>query len=427
MATEVILPKVDMVMESATFVEWLKREGETVEKGQPLFVILTDKAAMEIESPASGILAGLRAEPNQVLPVSEVIAYILQPGEALPERVQPRTSLDTSGAAVTNKESGPNDEKHDGRIGPDPSPKREPGLSGKLRATPVARKLAKELGVDLANLTGRGPRGRIHRADVEQAVQSAPPAIPDISTPPIAPIPVARVELPQARQRAVIPLTGPRKIIADRMSYSAAVAPHIHLSVSVDMGEGIRLRSSVQERIERNSGYKLSHTAILARATTACLMSHPFLNASLDGDRIIQWQDVHLGIATSLKDYLIVPVIREAQTKNLEELAATLGDLLDRARAMRLNPGEMGGSTFTISNLGMYGIESFTAIINPPEAAILAVGKIVETCVKVNDEKEFRPLMNLTICADHRMVDGAAAAEFLIDLKNILENPYRLI
>ena len=425
MAIEVILPKVDMVMENATFVEWLKGEGEAVEKGQPLFVILTDKAAIEIESPASGILAGLRAEPNQTLPVSEVIAYILQPGEALPSKAQPQPGAPST-VQISPGEDGANRQELEGKIPPTSTASWATHVAAKPRATPVARRLAKDLGVDLASLSGRGPRGRIQRADVQQAAIRAVPGV--VPTPmERSQVAAGQVALPPARQRAVIPLAGPRKIIAERMAYSAAVAPHIHLSVNVDMSEAIRLRSRVQARIEQSSGYNLSYTAILARATAACLSTHPLLNASLDGDRIIQWEDVHLGIATSLEDYLVVPVIREAQTKNLEQLASVLGDLRERARAKRLTPAEMSGSTFTISNLGMFGIESFTAIINPPESAILAVGKMVDTYIKVNDEMAFRPLMNLTICADHRVVDGAAAAEFLIDLKNTLENPYLLI
>ena len=189
------------------------------------------------------------------------------------------------------------------------------------------------------------------------------------------------IPLPEARQKQVMPLAGPRKIIAERMAYSAFTAPHITLSLRVDMSEATRLRARVQGPIEQKTGQRLSFTAIVARAVAAVLPHHPFLNASLQDDSIILWEDVHLGIATSLEDYLIVPVIREAQTKSLEQMVSALADLVERARAKRLAPAEMSGSTFTISNLGMFGIESFTAIINPPESAILAVGKIVDTPV----------------------------------------------
>ena len=236
-----------------------------------------------------------------------------------------------------------------------------------------------------------------------------------------------QIPLPDARRKGVMPLAGPRKIIAQRMAYSAATAPHITLSIGVDMSEAARLRARVLAQIEQKTGQRLSFTAILARALAAVLPRHPVLNASLAGEEIILWEDVHLGIATSLEEYLIVPVIRQAQDQNLEQIVATLADLVERARTKRLAPSEMSGSTFTISNLGMFGIESFTAIINPPESAILAVGKIVDTFIKVENEMVMRPVMNLTLSADHRIVDGAAAAHFLVELKNTLENPYLLI
>jgi pyruvate dehydrogenase E2 component (dihydrolipoamide acetyltransferase) len=279
------------------------------------------------------------------------------------------------------------------------------------------------LGVDLALVQGRGPRGRIHKADVlafaegGAMVPAAQPAVPA----------AVAVPLPSARQKEVVPLAGARKIIAERMAYSAFTAPHITLTLSVDMSESARLRSHLSTSIEKQTGLRLSFTAILARAVASTLPRHPYLNASLNGDEIILWEDVHLGIATSIEDYLIVPVLQEAQSKGLEQIVVDLSDLVERARAKRLAPSEMAGSTFTISNLGMFGIESFTAIINPPESANLAVGKIVDTPKDVEGQIELRPTMHLTLSADHRVVDGAAAARFLADLKTILENPYLLI
>ena len=225
----------------------------------------------------------------------------------------------------------------------------------------------------------------------------------------------------------MVPLAGPRKIIAERMAYSAFTAPHITMTLSVDMSEAARLRSHLLASIEQRTGLRLSFTAILARAVASTLPRHPYLNASLNGDQIVLWEDVHLGIATSIEDYLIVPVIREAQAKDLEQVVVALGDLVERARAKRLTPSEMAGSTFTISNLGMFGVESFTAIINPPESAILAVGKIANMPRDVGGQIELRPTMHLTLSADHRVVDGATGARFLADLKTVLENPYLLI
>ncbi|HVN53303.1 MAG TPA: dihydrolipoamide acetyltransferase family protein [Anaerolineaceae bacterium] len=419
MATEVIMPKVDMVMETGTLVEWLKKEGETVCKGDPLFVITSDKAAIEIESPADGILSGVRARPDDVIPVTEVIAYILAPGEALPARAaaQPAAhavaSASPAAAVIEVVAAAP------------AAVAAEDNGTGKIRATPLARRLAEELQMDITQITGRGPRGRIHRADV-LAFQSSRPAVqPVIAAPATAP--VAAFPLPDARRKQVIPLAGPRKIISERMAYSALSAPHINLTLSVDMTEAIRLREKVLEPIQARTGQRVSYTAILARAVASVLPGHPYLNSSLADNEIILWEDIHLGIATSVDENLIVPVIREAQSRNLGQIVAVLADLTERARGRRLTTPEMTGSTFTISNLGMYGVEAFTAIINPPEAAILAVGKMADTPVRTADGFEFRPMIQLTLCADHRVVDGAEVARFLADLKATLENPYLLI
>lgn len=427
MATEVIMPKVDMVMETGTFVEWLKKEGEHVNKGDPLFVIDTDKAAIEMESPADGILSGVKAKLNDVIPVTEVIAYILAPGETLPAKTVPQQVVTIS--------APPNVE-----ITTTPEPTlavAEAGSVGKVRVTPVARRLAQELHIDLSQIAGRGPRGRIHKADV-LAFQKSRASMESANTqtnvqPPVAtsvvadPVPITSIPLPDARRKQVIPLAGARKIIAERMTYSTSTIPHFTLSLRVDMTEVIRLRERLLEPLKAQTGQRVSITAILARAVATVLPRHPYLNASLSDGSLIFWEDIHLGIATSVEENLIVPVIREAQCKNLGQLVTALSDLTNRARSRRLTPSEMTGSTFTISNLGMFGIESFTAIINPPESAILAVGRMVDTPVRTSDGFEFRPMLELTASADHRIVDGVGVARFLDELKSTLENPYLLI
>lgn len=415
MAIEVIMPKVDMVMDSGTIVEWLKQEGDTVEKGEPIFILLTDKANIEVESPGSGILAGISAKPNDVIPVTEVIAYILEPGESLPNKAL------AAPVAVAAADSTPQP-----AVEQPPAPQAG-NNTAKVRATPAARRLAAQLGVDLSQVAGSGKNGRVHKANVLAFAQEPQPAAAARSPGPMSAVAALDIPLPNARQKQVVPFAGPRKIIAERLSYSAFTAPHINLSLRIDMTETVRLRSRVQELIEKKTGRKPSFTAIIARAVASVLPNHPFLNASLKGDKIIVWEDVHLGIATSLEDYLIVPVIREAQRKNLEQIVIEMDDLVKRARTKRLAPTEMSGSTFTISNLGMFGIETFTAIINPPESAILAVGAIVDTPMKGKTGLELRPLMNVTIAVDHRVADGAAAARFLAELKTVLENPYLLI
>ena len=422
MATEVIMPKVDMVMVSGTFVEWLKEEGDTVEKDEPIFIVLTDKANIEVESPASGILAGMTAKPDDVIPVTEVIAYILAPGESLPQKA----AVAPVAVAAVSAPIAPTTPQPAPVVIEQPTASQADNGTGKVRATPAARRIAAELGVALSQVAGTGANGRVHKANVLAFADQQPATSAQLPGP-MAVVPALNIPLPDARQKETVPFAGPRKIIAERLSYSAFTAPHINLSLRIDMTEAARLRARVTELIEKKTGRRPSFTAIVARAVASILPNHPFLNASLAGDQIIVWEDVHLGIATSMEDYLIVPVIRESQNKNLEKIVAEMGDLVERARAKRLAPTEMSGSTFTISNLGMFGIETFTAIINPPESAILAVGSIVNTPVNSETGIEMRPMMNVTIAVDHRVVDGAAAARFLAELKATLENPYLLI
>jgi pyruvate dehydrogenase E2 component (dihydrolipoamide acetyltransferase) len=425
MATEVIMPKVDMVMETGTFVEWLIEEGGHVNKGDALFVITTDKAAIEVESPEDGILAGVNAKADDIIPVTEVIAYILAPGEALPTKSAPQPIAPISMPSIARVEAAVEVTVA----------VTETAECDKVRATPVARRMAEELGVDLTQIPGRGPRGRIHKADVLAFQKPLSPAErPSVPTSVVAPIVTptsvnlsSPIPLPDARRKQVVPMAGARKIIAERMAYSVATAPHINLSLRVDMTEAIRLREQVLEPLKTQTGQRVSYTAILARAVATVLPRHPYLNASLSDGNIILWDDVHLGIATSVEENLIVPVIREAQSKSLGQIVTALADLTERARNRKLKPAEMMGSTFTISNLGMFGIESFTAIINPPESAILAVGNMVDTPVAHEGQIVLRPMMELSACADHRVADGVYLAHFLDELKSALENPYLLI
>lgn len=429
MATEVIMPKVDMVMETGTFVEWLKQENELVQKGEPLFVISTEKASIEVDAPADGILAGLSAKADDVIPVTEVIAYILEPGEELPE-------IHSTGADIK-----PADEKPHAEINfePEDLSSSSPSIDEKPRSTPLARRMAEDFGIDLHRLTGRGPKGRIHKADVmefqkalsseqlgmkgsKKVAGSELTSVPSLSG---ARAPML-VPLPQARRKEVVPLSGPRKIIAERMTYSAFSAPHINISLTVDMTEVLRFRRYLQENQTHQKESGISITSILASCVARVLPQHPYLNASLSNDQIILWEDIHLGIAMNNDAGLVVPVIRECQRKNVFQIAESLVDLVDRGRNRRLLPTEMSGSTFTISNLGMYAVEMFTAVINPPESAILAVGKIVETPVRSSGQIDFKPMMNLTVSADHRVLDGASVAAFLQELKINMENPFFL-
>jgi pyruvate dehydrogenase E2 component (dihydrolipoamide acetyltransferase) len=414
MATEIIVPKVDMVMETGTFVEWLKQEGDSVQKGEAIFVILTDKSAIECESPASGILAGVNAKPDDVLPVTTIIGYILKPGETLPTNttLPEQTSLKVSEAPLVQKQEAV--------VNATP-------LAGndQVLATPIARKMAKEMGINLKNITGKGPLGRIYQVDVEAYAQimQANSAVAK----PVHSQPQIDIPLPNLKLRERISLKGPRAIIAQRLSYSSSTIPHIYQTVSIDMTEMIRLHGHMAPIIKEKSGLKLTYTAILVYVVAHLLKQHPYMNSSFSNNEIFVWEDVHIGVATNLDDYLIVPVVHEAQKKDLRLIVEEMAHLLEKARAKKLEPADMSGSTFTISNLGMYGIEDFTAIINPPESAILAVGKITETPVTIHNQIVSRPIMKVTIAADHRVNDGVRVARFLTDLKSAVENPYYLL
>jgi pyruvate dehydrogenase E2 component (dihydrolipoamide acetyltransferase) len=423
MKAEVIMPKVDMDQETGTLVEWLKQEGETVKKGEPLFVILTSKAAIEIEAPESGILRGITAKKDDVIPVTEVIAYIVSPDEKFEA---PTAKTDVEPAPAVIAETVKTEEK----------PRAETSLpavvvnTGEVRATPLARAIAREKGLDLTRVPGRGPRGRIYKADVLSAMEKGvgtSQAKPGVITSSPTGVSTMQIPLPNARIRERIPQKGIRSIIAQRLSYSWSTIPHIYETVTVNMEEVVRLRERVNTVIQEQTGIKVSYTAILALAVSRLLPKHPYLNSSFTGEEVILWDDVNLGIATSLDDYLIVPVVRSSQEKNLENIVKEMNRLLEAARSKRLEPADMSGSTFTITNLGMFGIENFTAIINPPETAILAVGKMTDTPIVINGQVVVRPMMSLTIAVDHRVNDGARAAKFLMELKATLENPYLLI
>ncbi|MCD6553289.1 MAG: 2-oxo acid dehydrogenase subunit E2 [Anaerolineae bacterium] len=446
MAVPVIMPKLEMVQETATVIEWLKQEGEHVEKGEPLLVIETSKVTIEVESPASGILAGVRVGPGQVVPVTEVIAYVLQPGEELPEEVPPEATaiLPPSAApaappaptppAVSSGPPAPSvaatpvarrmAEAHGLDLstivgtGPRgeitradveavlsaPSQPTAASRSEKVRATPAARRIARERKVDLSAVTGSGPRGRIQAADVLGA----------IPTPEAAPAPVA----------TVVPLTGMRRTIAERMTTSYQTAPHITFTVRVDMSGFQEARKRLNARAEATGEARISATALIVKAVAWALKHHPWLNSTLRDEEIHLLPEINVGVAVALKDGLIVPVVHQADRKGVAKIAAEVRDLVVRAREGRLTPADITGGTFTVSNLGPFGIEQFTAIINPPQVAILAVGATQpEPVADEGGQIVVRPMMRMTLSVDHRVVDGATAARFLTDLRDVLEAP----
>jgi len=462
-AHEVIMPKFGFTQETAEIVRWLKHEGDAVEQGEPIAEVTTDKVNMEVEAPASGILAGVRYREGDVVPVTQVIAYILAPGESLPgegpqasapaptpptpepegEDVVAAGVRATPVAARLAQEAGVN---LDTIVGSGPGGRvtrkdveaylaaQQKGEE-KVRAAPAARRLARELGIPLEHVEGTGPRGRVQSSDVQRAFearQREPVAVTERPTP--APVPAAQttqelsatfgVSTPIAR---AIPLSGMRQVIAQRMQRSAQNAPHINLELTVDATAAEALRERANQRLGEGEG-RVSLTAVIARACAWALSRHPLLNAWLvntpQGEQILVPAQVNLGIAVAVEEGLIVPVVRDAASKGLLQLAAEINALVERARANRLRPEDVVEGTFTLSNLGMFGVERFTAIINPPQVAILAIGRLRRQVVAdEQDRVQVRPVFTLTLCADHRVVDGAVAARFLADLRTALEQP----
>jgi pyruvate dehydrogenase E2 component (dihydrolipoamide acetyltransferase) len=383
MATVVIMPKFGMAQEEATIVRWYKQEGEQVEQGEPLLEVMTDKVNMDVEAPASGVLLSAKYGVDEVVPVTVVIGYIGEAGEEIPEeQPQPMPGRPAKAVAVS--------------AAPQPAPKAKPG---KVKATPAARRLARERGIDLSLVSGTGPDGLVRTEDVESFVPSEAPV-----------------------EGELIPLKGVRKIIAERMEASWHAAPHISFTVTVDMTDAEARRAAWNEERSENEA-RLSVTGLLIKAVADLLPEHRYLNASLRGEDVLLHDHVNVGMAVAREEGLIVPVLKGADGLTLEEMAFQCSDLARRAREGKLSPDEVTGGTFTVSNLGMFGVDQFTAIINPPESAILAVGALGPEPVVLDESVVVRQRMRITLSVDHRIADGALAGQFLADLKTTLEKP----
>jgi pyruvate dehydrogenase E2 component (dihydrolipoamide acetyltransferase) len=423
MAKAVIMPKFGFTHESAEIVRWLKRAGDPVEQGEPIAEVTTDKVNMEVEAPASGILDGLRFAEGDTVPVTDIIAYIRAVNETLPASVE----TPHRGASAEARRATPLAQKMAQDKGVDLTALTGTGPRGRIttrditgatapRAVPAARRLARELGVDLAAVSGTGPRGRAQSEDVRRMTEDRGRKQAD-SAPAAA-----------GRPPSVIPLAGMRRTIAQRLQKSYQESPHIFFEAEIDVTGAEALRATANERLGKGQ-LKVSLTALIARACAWALGRHPMVNARIEGDDILLLAEINLGIAVALDaaEYgggLIVPVVRDVPRKGLAQLAAEIADLAERARTNRLRPDDVAGGTFTISNLGMFGVDRFTAIINPPQAAILAVGRVRKQFVPdAADQPVARPLMSVTLSADHRIVDGAVAARFLKDLRDGLERP----
>jgi pyruvate dehydrogenase E2 component (dihydrolipoamide acetyltransferase) len=408
---DVIMPRLSDTMTEGILVQWLKQEGEPVQRGEVLAEIETDKATMELEAYDSGVLTRIIAAPGSTVPIGQPIAVIgeqsavaVVPAAAdVPLAVTPSLSA-ADGVAATAE----------------PAPWREPPATSTVRTSPLARQLARNHGLDIAGIPGTGPGGRVVRADVETAIAASSGTAP-VASAQVHSGPVALAE-PADEQVA---LTSIRRISAQRLTESAAT-PHFYLTSVVNAEPLLAVRTQLNEQLS-DSGAKVSVTDLLVRACAVALKTHPQVNASWGGDHLVRHARINIGVAVALEDGLIVPVIRDADRKRLSEIAAEAHALAERARAGKLTPDEFSHGTFTISNLGMFGIDHFTAVINPPEAAILAVGAAREEAVVRDGQLVVGTTMKLTLSIDHRVLDGATAAGFLQDLVGLVERPLRIL
>jgi len=400
MPTLVELPRLTLTMEEGTIGKWYKKEGDRVEKGESLCEVETEKTVDVIEAPASGVLYKIIFPEGSIVPVNKIIAVIAEPDEIIPDLERLIESVEKP---AKKTEAIPTVEIEE--------PMQIIKEEERIKVSPSARKFAEEYGIDLRQIKGTGPEGRIVREDVLKAIGEA------------------RAEVtvtPTAKSVKIIPLTGMRKVIADRLTYSARTALHVPLTIEVDMTEAAKLLEGCRPEIEKTNVH-ISYTHILIKAVAEAIKEHPIVNSMIENEQIRILEDIHIGVAVALEDGLIVPVIHNVNKKSITEIAITLKDLIEKARQGKLLTREVSEGTFTISNLGMFGIDFFAPIINPPESAILGVGRIVKKPVVLNDEITVRLMTTLTLVFDHRIIDGAVAAKFLQTLKEKLENPQDLI
>lgn len=415
MAKDVIMPALGMAQETGTLLQWLKSPGDMVTKGEPLMEVETDKANVEVEAPASGILSNVSAQPGDVIPVGQTIALIVTPGETVanPDRnptpiaatpIALRVAAEHNVDLTQIKPKGDRIQKDDVLAFINVKARGD----GRILASPKARRLAKEGGFDLKAISGSGPAGAVLAADV-LAVQT------------LLPVTVAPTEAVSAPE--TLGVSRIWRVMVERVSQAWTTVPHFYLIREVNVTCLIAWRDDVQQRA---SG-KITYTDLLVKLTAAALRQHPRLNASWQKDAIVLNADINIGLAVAVDEGLIVPVIHRADQMNLSQLAARRTELIAKAQANKLPLDDISGGTFTISNLGMYGVDAFNAIINPPQAAILAISRIADRVVALNGQPIVQPMITFSLSCDHRVVDGARGAQFLQTLAELVEDPMRLL
>lgn len=444
---EVIMPRLSDTMTEGVLSNWLKNEGDEVHKGDILAEVETDKATMDLEAYDDGTLTKILVAAGTTVPIGEPVAIIGERGDvagstpsaadesgtATPEQKPvPDAGQETSSEPAPTHPSSAEPDTGSTPAAPDFSTT-ETHPTTRLRATPLVRRIARERGIDLATVHGTGPNGRITRADLDDLDTTRVGVQPETSTSKksvdqTAPVPQsapAATFVPAGEDDEKVPLTSIRRITAERLTASAS-APHFYLTMVVDVAPLMRFRAEINDQLAAD-GVRVTITDLLVRACAVVLRAHPEVNASWGGDHIVRRGHVNIGIAVAIDGGLMVPVIRDADRKTPREIGAEARELGERARAGQLKPEEFSGGTFTISNLGMFGISEFTAVINPPEAAILAVGASTETPVIRSGDITSTTTMKLTLTVDHRVIDGATGANFLRDVVRVLEEPLRIV
>jgi pyruvate dehydrogenase E2 component (dihydrolipoamide acetyltransferase) len=480
MATKVHMEALSPTMEEGQLVRWLKQEGDAVKQGDVLAEIETDKATMELVARGSGVLQGIKVQEGQTAAVGEVIAIIAAEGEAVPgdgaeaepaaeakpaSRGKPAAEAEPAAETKPRERGSEQAGRPEGQEGQTPAAEEtgarssakgaEPqetqpkeaaasgggasadasgGASGeerqgaRIKASPLARRMAEESGVELQDVEGTGPGGRITKRDIEAAAKAGPkPAAAGDDVAPKAPrAPEAAPAVAAGPDSEEVPVTQMRKAIARRLAQSIGPIPTFYLTIECDMTRLMELRGQVNKRLEKE-GVKTSINDFVIRAVAAALSRHPEVNASWGDNAIVRHNRVHIGVAVAVEDGLITPIVRDADRKRVREIAGEVKELAGRAREKKLKPEEYTGATFSISNLGMFGIVEFTAIINPPEAGILAVGAVEEKVVVEKGEMVVRPRMRMTMSCDHRVIDGATGAKFLQTVQEMIEDPMMMI
>lgn len=408
MSIKIEMPKLSDTMTEGTLVKWLKKEGDTVEVGDVLAEVETDKATMEMEAFDDGVLGKILVKEGQAVPVGGHLATLLEDGEEEGDVAEKAEEPKTEKPKEARKETAePKAEKKQ---------EATPSSGDRVKASPLAKKVAAEKGIDLSGTEGSGPGGRIVRADVEGGKPASAPA--SKAAPAAAPAKVS------AGKEERIPLSGMRKVIAQRLLESKTQIPHFYLFIEINSAPLMKLRAEINAASEAAGQGKVTVNDFVLKAAVAAAVKNPKVNAAFDKDAIIQYGSINLSVAVAIDDGLVTPVIRDAQTKTLREISEAVKDLATRARGKKLKPEEYQGGTFTVSNLGGYGIESFSAIINPPQSMILSIGAIVKKPV-INAKGEIvaGQRMSIGLSCDHRVVDGAIGAEYLAELRRLLESP----